>query len=47
MIDILKNLAPSELATVLIVLGIIREARLLIKLVLEYKLQVKKLQYKK
>lgn len=42
MAEILKNLAPSELANVLIVLGLAREARLLIKLILDFKLANKK-----
>lgn len=42
MVDILKSLSPKELGTVLIVLGLAREARLLIKLYLDYKLANKK-----
>lgn len=37
MVDILKSLKPEELGTVLIVLGLVREARLWHKQILEYK----------
>lgn len=39
MVEILKNLDPSELANVLIVLGLARELRIILKIVLSYKLQ--------
>ncbi|WP_265588254.1 hypothetical protein [Streptococcus acidominimus] len=35
---IIKNLKPEELGTVLIVLGLAREARLITKTILAYKL---------
>lgn len=42
MIDILKSLTPEELGTVLIVLGLVREARLWHKQVLEHRASSKK-----
>ena len=43
MIDyIVKNLESKELATVLIILGLVREVRLMIKLLLSYKLAKRK-----
>lgn len=47
MLDIIKNLASSELATVLIILGILKEFRLLIKIIFDYKLEIKKLNSEK
>ncbi|MBG9981715.1 hypothetical protein HZY86_01155 [Aerococcaceae bacterium DSM 111020] len=43
MVEILKNLAPEQVTAVLIALGIVREARLLIKSILDYKLELRKL----
>ncbi len=42
MVDILKSLKPEELGTVLIVLGLVREARLWHKQILEHKASKKK-----
>lgn len=47
MMDILKNLAPKELATVLMVLGIIRETRLILKDILKYRIEKSKLDSRK
>lgn len=43
MVEILKNLAPEQVTAVLIVLGIVREARFLIKSILDHKLELRKL----
>lgn len=43
MIEILKSLAQHELTTVLIVLGLVKEVRLLTKAVLDYKIEKLKL----
>ena len=43
MMEILKNLAQHELTTVLIVLGLIKEVRKLIQVILNYKIQKMKL----
>ncbi|CYV13205.1 Uncharacterised protein [Streptococcus suis] len=37
-VDIIKSLTPDELGAVLIVLGLARETRKLIKIILDYKL---------
>lgn len=39
---IIKNLEPEELGTVLLILGLAREARLLTKAILAYRLATKK-----
>lgn len=41
-VDIIKSLTPDELGTVLIVLGLARETRMLVKIILDYKLANKK-----
>lgn len=46
MVEILKSLKPEELGTVLIVLGLVRQARLWHKQVLEYKIEQAKLNKK-
>lgn len=43
MMEILKNLAQHELTTVFIVLGLIKEVRKLIQVILNYKIQKMKL----
>ena len=47
MIEILKNLAQHELTTVLIVLGLIKEVRKLIQVILNYKIQKNETYFKK
>lgn len=46
MMDILKSLTPDELGTVLIVLGLVRQARLWHKQVLGHKIEQAKLNKK-
>ena len=47
MMEILKNLAQHELTTVLIVLGLIKEVRKLIQVILNYKIQKNETYFKK
>lgn len=42
-----KKLALSELATVLIILGILKEFRLILKIILDHHLEIKKLNSEK
>ncbi|HFI0698654.1 TPA: hypothetical protein ACGO8I_001013 [Streptococcus suis] len=43
MMDILKSLTPDELGTVLVVLGLVRQARLWHKQILDHKIEQAKL----
>lgn len=47
MMEILKSLAPEQLTIVLLVLGSLRETRLILKLILQYKLKKKELESQK
>lgn len=43
MMEILKNLAPEQVGTVLITLGALREVRKILNSVLDYKFKIKEL----
>lgn len=47
MLDIIKKLALSELATVLIILEFLKEFRLILKIILDHHLEIKKLNSEK